>query len=61
MTIASSRLNKRRCEMCGHPKREGKPCRRTGLKMTECEPDHVHVLRMDATRRALRPRKDEIR
>jgi hypothetical protein len=61
MSIASSRLNKRRCEKCGHPKRDGKVCRVTGLEMKGCAADHVHVLRMDAVRRALRPSKDEAR
>lgn len=57
MNIASSRLNKRRCEMCGHPKRKGSPCRKTGLDMTECIDQHVHIGRMEAVRAVLRPKR----
>jgi hypothetical protein len=57
--LGKSRLNKRRCENCGHPKRKGKLCRITGVEMQDCVGTSVHIQRIEAVRRALRPRKGE--
>jgi len=52
-----SRLNKRRCELCGHPMRKGKRCRETGVEMKDCAETRHHVARIAAAQKVLRPKK----
>ena len=42
--IGKSRVNRRRCEGCGHPMRKGKLCRATGLDSTECFAKRAAIL-----------------
>jgi hypothetical protein len=44
--IGKSRLNRHRCENCGHPIVRGKPCRLTGVVMDDCVDKAVHYKRL---------------